>query len=225
MRAICFALIAISSISGCSGGIIGNLIPAPKILEGDITDSRYESPQKNFSVLTPFPEGSADFTYMSAKERSHGSWESVVFQSSTKPHSIYRIETGIAGPEDKVRTAEEYAKESFLHFQKRYLQSGMKNYEMVTKGKTTISGKPYAYVISSYQVPSRFLIGNLTSTRPYTGWSILMVHAQPKGVIYQSYDFEGECPPCRNGNLQEVFKNRTDVSRMINSLQVPPLNQ
>lgn len=69
---------------GCGGGTLGNLIPLPKILKGNVNDDIYTSPDKKFQIQIPYPtkqSSSEDYEWNYAKvaEGQDGSLTYVVF--------------------------------------------------------------------------------------------------------------------------------------------------
>ena len=51
-----FLTYLLASCSSGTGGIIGGLVPAPKFLDGEVTDGIYASPENAFTVRTPYTE-------------------------------------------------------------------------------------------------------------------------------------------------------------------------
>lgn len=66
-------------LTGCAGGTFGNLVPLPKILDGILENGVYTSPKGSFRVLSPFPEGKYEFTYMEVNEGGKDNWETFGF--------------------------------------------------------------------------------------------------------------------------------------------------
>jgi len=57
-------------LTGCGGGTIGGLLPAPKILKGDMDGTVYRSPDKEFSVKAPVSKDRGELLYTSVREHS-----------------------------------------------------------------------------------------------------------------------------------------------------------
>lgn len=117
---IATGLLVVFISTGCrtTGGIIGGLIPAPKFTKGDLTDGLYLAQDMSFSVVSPFPEDSYAYTYMSVSEEYTEKEINVVFSSSAAPAEVYRVNVykniqPVAGVEafflDSYRTALEGA--------------------------------------------------------------------------------------------------------------------
>lgn len=84
-------------ITGCSstGGSIGGLFPAPKLLDGEINNSIYTSKDRIFSISLPHKESSNEFSYMQIKEEHEDDRVYVIFGPSARDHSTYRVEVSI----------------------------------------------------------------------------------------------------------------------------------
>lgn len=72
---VAFFLLALLTLSACShtGGIIGNLVPAPKLLKGNVDGDIYHSPDGAFSVQLPHPPSISnreryEWTYSQVRE-------------------------------------------------------------------------------------------------------------------------------------------------------------
>ncbi len=61
-------VIIITILSGCAGGTIGGLLPAPKILKGHLDNLSYTSPDGVFSVTAPVTEERGEWRYTEVKE-------------------------------------------------------------------------------------------------------------------------------------------------------------
>ncbi len=57
-------------LTGCSGGTIGGLLPAAKIVKGDLDGTKYTSPDRVFSVIAPASKDRGEWTYTKIKENS-----------------------------------------------------------------------------------------------------------------------------------------------------------
>ena len=57
-------------LAGCGGGTIGGLLPAPKIVKGDLDGTKYTSPNRVFSVVAPVSKDRGEWTYTKIKENS-----------------------------------------------------------------------------------------------------------------------------------------------------------
>ncbi|WNJ97560.1 hypothetical protein RND59_20405 [Vibrio ruber] len=57
-------------ITACSGGTIGGLLPAPKILHGKLDGLTYTSPQGDLKITAPVTEDHGEWTYTQIKEHS-----------------------------------------------------------------------------------------------------------------------------------------------------------
>lgn len=89
------SLIIVLALGGCAdtGGDIGGLVPAPKILKGSIGDDGiYTSMGKTFTVAVPYAQGSDDFRYMHVTEQ-YGTPETYVsFGPGAVQQGIYRVD-------------------------------------------------------------------------------------------------------------------------------------
>ncbi len=66
-----FAILII--LTGCAGGTIGGLLPAPKILNGKLNNLTYTSPDSIFSVTAPVTEERGEWTYTEVNENHESS--------------------------------------------------------------------------------------------------------------------------------------------------------
>ncbi|SIO92398.1 hypothetical protein [Vibrio spartinae] len=57
-------------ITACSGGTVGGLLPAPKILHGKLEGLTYTSPQGDLTITAPATEDHGEWTYTQIKEHS-----------------------------------------------------------------------------------------------------------------------------------------------------------
>lgn len=67
LLAVFFALA--TGLVGCdsTGGTIGGLIPAPKLLKGSVAGDTYTSPDHAFQVQIPYPPSLDDYQWKYAK--------------------------------------------------------------------------------------------------------------------------------------------------------------
>ncbi|MHB8622745.1 MAG: hypothetical protein ACYC9J_09140 [Sulfuricaulis sp.] len=91
---LCLLVIAVLAGRDTTGGAIGNLIPAPKFLKGEIKDNIYIAQDKSFTVAVPYKAGSYEYKYMHVKEQYSEYGAYVSFGPAAFDQSIYRIETG-----------------------------------------------------------------------------------------------------------------------------------
>jgi hypothetical protein len=75
-----------------TGGTIGNLIPAPKLLKGEIRNNVYYAPNGVLSVAVPFAKGTYEYTYLQIKEEFNATTELVVFGPAAYDRGIYRVQ-------------------------------------------------------------------------------------------------------------------------------------
>ncbi len=81
-------------MAGCqtTGGIIGGLIPAPKMTQGELSNGRYTAKDQTFSVDSPFATDSIAYTYMSITEDYQEGEDHIIFASSAAPAEVYRVD-------------------------------------------------------------------------------------------------------------------------------------
>jgi hypothetical protein len=81
-------------VAACAstGGTIGGLVPAPKILQGSIDNNVYTAKDKRFTVSVPHAQGSYEYTYMQVKEQYGPVEDYVSFGPAAINQSIYRID-------------------------------------------------------------------------------------------------------------------------------------
>ncbi len=88
------AVLTAAMLVACSttGGTIGNLIPAPKLLKGDIKNNVYHAPNGVLSVAVPFAKGTYEYTYLQIKEEFNATTELIVFGPAAYDQGIYRVQ-------------------------------------------------------------------------------------------------------------------------------------
>jgi hypothetical protein len=66
---IALILAVATALGGCdsTGGTIGGLFPAPKLLKGNVTGDIYTSPDRAFQVQIPYPPSKDDYQWKYAK--------------------------------------------------------------------------------------------------------------------------------------------------------------
>jgi hypothetical protein len=71
MRTYCLAVILViaTGLVGChsTGGTVGGLFPAPKLLKGNVTGDFYTSPDHAFQIQIPYPPSRDDYQWKYAK--------------------------------------------------------------------------------------------------------------------------------------------------------------
>lgn len=126
----------------------------------------------------------------------------------------------MASENDTVRSAKEYLDETGAHFKQRYEASGVQEFENISSGTVMLEPGEAAFSLHRYNVPPKFSLLNLSSSTPYTGWALIVVHASPKGALYLSFDFPGPCEPCESGDLDGVRKLNPGIDRMLSSISL-----
>lgn len=82
------------ALAACAstGGTIGGLVPAPKILQGSIDNNVYTSKGGTFTVAVPHPQGSDEYRYMHVKEQYRDNETYLSFGPSAVDQSVYRVD-------------------------------------------------------------------------------------------------------------------------------------
>ena len=94
---IIFILIILLPLAGYAdndhtGGTIGGLIPAPKVIEGQIENGIYTSPENEFSIDVPNWNEKSEYRYMQIKEQFSNAGQYLSFGPAAQNRNIYRIE-------------------------------------------------------------------------------------------------------------------------------------
>lgn len=76
---------------GTTGGTIGGLFPAPKFTKGKISDGKYTSPKKEFSISVPNWDDKGEYMYMQIKEQFSESDKYLSFGPAVSNKNIYRV--------------------------------------------------------------------------------------------------------------------------------------
>jgi hypothetical protein len=87
------AVTLLLTLAACSttGGTVGGLFPAPKMLKGTIQNDTYRARDGLFQVGCPQPKGSYEYTYMAVKESYTPKGDYVSFGPAAYDQSIYRV--------------------------------------------------------------------------------------------------------------------------------------
>lgn len=96
LSVIC-GLIILFSFSGYAGndhtgGTIGGLIPAPKVIEGQIENGIYTSSENEFSIDIPNWNEKYEYRYMQIKEQFFNTGQYLSFGPAVLNRTIYRLE-------------------------------------------------------------------------------------------------------------------------------------
>lgn len=91
-RVSLLTLCGIVLLGGCSGGMLGNLVPLPKILKGDVRNNVYYAKNDLFSITSPFAQDSGAYTYAEIKEIYKDGQGFVAFSSSMAPGQYYHVD-------------------------------------------------------------------------------------------------------------------------------------
>ena len=155
------------SFVGCSttGGTIGGLLPAPKVLKGEIKDSVYIAQDQSFSVAVPHKEGSYEYKYMQVKEQysEHGAY--VSFGPAAFDQNIYRVETAKRITPDSASVKFDDAARQIVENYKAQLQKGYGSAIRETESRQErINGRNARYWNLSQVVPAGRLITNKPAT-------------------------------------------------------------
>lgn len=139
-----FIIVFISIIVvGCSstGGTIGGLFPAPKILDGKIENDTYFSKNGHFSVSVPHKDGTYEFTYLQIKEQYNELGAYVSFGPAAMDQSIYRLEIGKKLSPESHNVDFSAAVEAVIANYSKQLEYGYKSKpQLIKRDETTING-------------------------------------------------------------------------------------
>src|SRR5206468_900185 len=111
MRAVALVL----ALAGCSttGGTVGGLLPAPKMLKGTIETDTYRAPDGLFQVGCPQPKGSHEYKYMAVKELYGPKGDYVSFGPAAFDHLI-RAYTGSISQDAQMTAAQQFPLDKLL---------------------------------------------------------------------------------------------------------------
>jgi len=156
--------LAVSSCSSGTGGIIGNLLPAPKFLDGEVKGDTYYSPEGAFNVKLPHPPDSNkqdnyEWLYTKIHEIKDTSVIGIVLGPAAFDRNMYHAvlirEIGTPNGEPM----EEYAKTVF----ERKYQSRNRGLELKHYSKSKQNGKDFYYAVYA---------GNQTKLKGTEGFKI-----------------------------------------------------
>lgn len=88
---IFLALVMAISLTGCTGGTIGGLLPAPKFLKGSVENNTYTAPDKSFKVSLPYKDP-YEWQYAQVKEeRDNEDVTWVIFGPAAFDKNLYHV--------------------------------------------------------------------------------------------------------------------------------------
>lgn len=137
--------VALMSLSACAttGGSIGGLFPAPKILKGNISADRYAAPGGTFSVAVPHAAGSYEYRYMQIKEQFEGQDAYVSFGPAAFDQSVYRLEIARLDPAMTDAVNLDDVAPQFVATYEQQLQAAYgTDLELVVVQAESVSGRP-----------------------------------------------------------------------------------
>lgn len=87
-------ILSLTFTSACfsTGGTIAGLIPAPKIIKGEISNGIYTSPDQDFKIIVPNWNNKGEYQYMKMKEQISKTGEYLSFGPAVANRNIYRLE-------------------------------------------------------------------------------------------------------------------------------------
>jgi hypothetical protein len=130
-------------VVGCSstGGTIGGLFPAPKILDGKIENDVYFSKNNDFTVSIPHKDGTYEFTYLQIKEQYNELGTYISFGPAAFDQSIYRLEIGRKLSPESQEVDFTYAVDTVIANYSKQLESSYKSKStFIKKNKAIING-------------------------------------------------------------------------------------
>ncbi|GMM86979.1 hypothetical protein [Pseudoalteromonas sp. MTN2-4] len=133
----------LSFFSGCSstGGTIGGLFPAPKLLDGKIENNTYFSKDGDFSVSIPHKEDTYEYTYLQVKEQYGKFGTYISFGPAAIDQSIYRLEIGKKLSPESKNVDFDTAVESIIANYSKQLELGYKSQpSIIKKEKASVNG-------------------------------------------------------------------------------------
>jgi hypothetical protein len=149
-------------LTGCSGtgGALGNLVPAPKFLNGNIDGSLYVAPDKAFSVRLPYsPTGShmerSEWRYAKVHEISDGPVVGVIFGPAALDLNLYHAVL-IREP----RSGDKDASTDDLFARKLSFREG--SYQERSRQMVQINGRTSYYAV--YESQDAYLVLSVTDS-------------------------------------------------------------
>jgi len=152
LRKVVLILISIFVV-GCSttGGTIGGLFPAPKLLDGKIEKDIYFSKDNEFKIAIPHKEGTYEFTYLQIKEQYSNLGAYISFGPAAIDPSIYRLEIGRKlSPESHEIEFESAANAVIANYSEQLRRAYKSEPKLIKKDKAMINGNQ-SYVIKLTQ--------------------------------------------------------------------------
>lgn len=147
---------------GCSttGGTLGGLLPAPKLLKGEINNNIYTAKDKSFSIAVPHEHDSYEYKYMQVKEQYGEGGTYISFGPAAFDQSIYRFEVGIRTPPIQDMPFKEIALKAVEGYNIQ-LQKGFGTIpEVLGSDQNPVNGrKTYHYTLTQ-EVPAEKNISN-----------------------------------------------------------------
>ena len=158
-------LLAALAACASTGGTIGGLVPAPKILKGSIDNNVYTSKGGVFTVAVPHPQGSNEYTYMHVKEEYKDGYTYVSFGPAATDQSIYRVNLVMRTPPDSMRPSLDEAAPAILAVCEEKMQQVYgASAKLTSNGKTQMDGHDAYYWQLKQLVPAGKLVNNAPVT-------------------------------------------------------------
>jgi hypothetical protein len=141
---------------GCTstGGIIGGLIPAPKLTKGTLSDGLYIAQDESFSVKSPFEKDSYEYTYMEIAENYSKSENNIQFSTSAAPAEVYRVNIF-----KNVSSEENLDQATFAQYRQKFEDAYHTPFENEQSESITISGILVVLNTYSQHIPERSSLG------------------------------------------------------------------
>ena len=163
---------------GCGGGTLGNLIPLPKLLKGNVKDDIYTSPDNKFQIQIPHPtkRGSADdyeWTYTKVAEGQEGSLTYVVFGPAALDLNRYHavVVKNIKKIDKPTREQADFTIDKYI--QNAESKTGQK-FKNLRSDNITINGTDAVYKV--YGSSSAYLVFSYLDYKTYTASIIAEVN-------------------------------------------------
>jgi predicted transcriptional regulator YdeE len=150
------AVVFILQVTGCSstGGVVGGLVPAPKLTQGELSEGRYLAKDKSFSVDSPFEKESNAYTYMAIAEDFSLTENRLQFSSSVVPAEVYRVNIfKNVGPQENIGDA------AFSQYRQFFEDSYKTSFEGPKTEEITVEGVQYTLNTYSQHIPERSSLG------------------------------------------------------------------
>ncbi|MDW5376003.1 hypothetical protein R6258_03620 [Halomonas sp. HP20-15] len=214
-------LLGVTAIYGCSttGGTIGGLIPAPKLMKGKVENSIYYAMDGSFEIKTPFEQGSYSYKYMEVKEQYANVGAYVSFNTSVHPNEFYRVEIGKKLDKSQPSPTLDQLVNGLLQGYKQQLSGYGSKAKELQRIETRLDGKRAMLVTLEQAMPAQSSYQGRSPS--YTVHHIIYIVESPNGGGGSVWvQWPHGCNTCASGKEADVISTSTRIKSFFKSFRL-----